>query len=125
MKRARFSEEQIISILKEAEAGAKVSEYAMPAEMLRRQGYDGPLTLISADADPPIDRPNLSKDYLAGAAQEDWIPLWPNDFYVEHRIDLVLGRRVASISRSAPYNRPVSANTRRMIRTIPPIPIPP
>ena len=67
------------------------------AEMLRRKGYDGPLTLISADADPPVDRPNLSKDFLAGEAQDDWIPLWPNDFYVEQRIELLLGRRVASI----------------------------
>jgi apoptosis-inducing factor 3 len=67
------------------------------AEMVRRQGYDGPLALISADADPPVDRPNLSKDFLAGEAQDDWIPLWPNDFYVEQRIDLVLGRRVLSI----------------------------
>ena len=67
------------------------------AEMLRRQGYDGPLTLISADTDPPVDRPNLSKDFLAGEAQDDWIPLWPNDFYVEQRIELVLGRRVVSI----------------------------
>src|SRR5687767_3671331 len=67
------------------------------AEMLRRQGYDDPLTLISADADPPVDRPNLSKDFLAGDAQDDWIPLWPNDFYVEKRVELVLGRRVASI----------------------------
>ena len=67
------------------------------AEMLRRKGYDGPLTLISADADPPVDRPNLSKDFLAGEAQDDWIPLWPNDFYAEQRIELLLGRRVASI----------------------------
>ncbi len=67
------------------------------AEMLRRKGYDGPLTMISADADPPVDRPNLSKDFLAGEAQDDWIPLWPNDFYREQRIDLLLGRRVSSI----------------------------
>lgn len=67
------------------------------AEMVRRRGYDGPVSLISADADPPVDRPNLSKDYLAGEAQDDWIPLWPNDFYVEHRIDLMLSRRVSSI----------------------------
>jgi len=74
------------------------------AEMVRRQGYDGPVTLISADADPPVDRPNLSKDYLAGDAQEDWIPLWPDDFYVKQRIDLVLSRRVSSID---PANRTV------------------
>ena len=67
------------------------------AEMLRRRGYDGPVTLISADADPPVDRPNLSKDFLAGEAQDDWIPLWPHDFYAEHRIDLLLDRRVAAI----------------------------
>jgi NADPH-dependent 2,4-dienoyl-CoA reductase/sulfur reductase-like enzyme len=67
------------------------------AEMLRRHRYDGPLTLISADADPPVDRPNLSKDFLAGEAQDDWIPLWPNEFYTEHHIELVLGRRVTSI----------------------------
>jgi NADPH-dependent 2,4-dienoyl-CoA reductase/sulfur reductase-like enzyme/nitrite reductase/ring-hydroxylating ferredoxin subunit len=74
------------------------------AEMLRREGYDGTLTMISADADPPVDRPNLSKDFLAGEAQDDWIPLWPNDFYVEQRIELVLGRRVSSID---PKNRTV------------------
>jgi NADPH-dependent 2,4-dienoyl-CoA reductase/sulfur reductase-like enzyme len=67
------------------------------AEMVRRKCYEGPVTLISADADPPVDRPNLSKDFLAGEAQDDWIPLWPNDFYVEQRIELALGRRVVSI----------------------------
>ncbi len=67
------------------------------AEMVRRRGYGGPVSLISADADPPVDRPNLSKDFLAGEAQDDWIPLWPNDFYVEQRIDLMLSRRVSSI----------------------------
>lgn len=36
------------------------------ADMLRREGYDGPLTIVSADSSPPVDRPNLSKDYLGG-----------------------------------------------------------
>ena len=67
------------------------------AEMIRREGYDGPLTMISADADPPVDRPNLSKDYLAGEAQDDWIPLWPAEFYAEKKIEMLLGRKVASI----------------------------
>jgi NADPH-dependent 2,4-dienoyl-CoA reductase/sulfur reductase-like enzyme/nitrite reductase/ring-hydroxylating ferredoxin subunit len=71
------------------------------ADMLRRYGYAGSITMISADADPPVDRPNLSKDYLAGEAQEDWIPLWPPDLYKERRVDLVLGSRVASIDTSA------------------------
>jgi apoptosis-inducing factor 3 len=67
------------------------------AEMARRRGYDGPVVLMSADADLPVDRPNLSKDFLAGEAQDDWIPLWGNDFYAEHRIDVQLKRRVSSI----------------------------
>ena len=58
------------------------------ADMLRREGYGGPVTIISADQDPPVDRPNLSKDYLAGEAQDDWIPLWPPEFYAEQRIEL-------------------------------------
>jgi NADPH-dependent 2,4-dienoyl-CoA reductase/sulfur reductase-like enzyme/nitrite reductase/ring-hydroxylating ferredoxin subunit len=67
------------------------------ADMLRRDGYAGPVTMISADPDPPVDRPNLSKDYLAGEAQDDWIPLWPGDLYAERRIDLQIGSRVESI----------------------------
>src|SRR5207302_9017779 len=57
------------------------------AEMLRREGYDGPVTMISADEFLPYDRPNLSKDYLAGTAPEEWIPLRPPDFYREQKID--------------------------------------
>jgi NADPH-dependent 2,4-dienoyl-CoA reductase/sulfur reductase-like enzyme/nitrite reductase/ring-hydroxylating ferredoxin subunit len=67
------------------------------ADMLRRRGYDGPLTMLSADDSPPSDRPNLSKDFLAGTAQEDWIPLRSSEFYSERRIDLVLNARVASL----------------------------
>jgi apoptosis-inducing factor 3 len=67
------------------------------AEMLRRTGYDGSLTMLSADDAAPSDRPNLSKDFLAGTAQDDWIPLRSPDFYTEHRIDLVLNAAVSSI----------------------------
>src|SRR6266705_4075002 len=67
------------------------------ADMLRREGYDGPLTIVSADASPPVDRPNLSKDYLAGTAQEDWIPLRPTNYYRDRRIDLLLQSRVSSL----------------------------
>ncbi len=74
---------------------------AAAAEMLRREGYDGPITMISADADPPSDRPNLSKDYLAGTAQDDWIPLRPAEFYTENRIELLLQSPVASIDLAA------------------------
>ena len=67
------------------------------AEMLRRDGYDRPVTLLSADDAPPCDRPNLSKDYLAGTAKESWIPLKSPKFYEKRAIDLRLGARVTSI----------------------------
>jgi NADPH-dependent 2,4-dienoyl-CoA reductase/sulfur reductase-like enzyme/nitrite reductase/ring-hydroxylating ferredoxin subunit len=67
------------------------------ADMLRREGYDGPLTIVSADASPPVDRPNLSKDYLAGTAQDEWIPLRPSDYYRDRGIDLLLHSRVLSL----------------------------
>jgi NADPH-dependent 2,4-dienoyl-CoA reductase/sulfur reductase-like enzyme/nitrite reductase/ring-hydroxylating ferredoxin subunit len=67
------------------------------AEMLRREGYAGSLTLLSADESVPYDRPNLSKNYLAGSAPEEWIPLRSAEFYQEHDIDLKLNVRVAAI----------------------------
>src|ERR1700756_3483831 len=67
------------------------------ADLLRREGYDGPLTIVSADDSPPVDRPNLSKDYLAGTAQEEWIPLRHSDYYRDRRIDLLLQSRVSSL----------------------------
>lgn len=71
------------------------------AEMLRRDGYDGEITMLSNDAAAPVDRPNLSKDYLAGKAPEDWVPLRPDEFYREAKIDLRLGTEVASIDGNA------------------------
>jgi NADPH-dependent 2,4-dienoyl-CoA reductase/sulfur reductase-like enzyme/nitrite reductase/ring-hydroxylating ferredoxin subunit len=67
------------------------------AEMLRREGYAGLITLVGAEDEVPYDRPNLSKDYLAGQAEEDWIPLRSRDFYAEQRIDLALGVRAERI----------------------------
>jgi NADPH-dependent 2,4-dienoyl-CoA reductase/sulfur reductase-like enzyme/nitrite reductase/ring-hydroxylating ferredoxin subunit len=67
------------------------------AEMLRRQGYDGPLTLIGSDKFLPYDRPNLSKDYLAGSAPEEWIPLRPHEFYREQKIDTLTNTTVTGI----------------------------
>jgi apoptosis-inducing factor 3 len=67
------------------------------ADMLRREGYDGPLTIVSADASPPVDRPNLSKDYLAGTANEEWIRLRPSNYYRDRRIDLLLHSKVSSL----------------------------
>src|SRR6266480_5986313 len=67
------------------------------AEMLRREGYDRPVRLIGADEFLPYDRPNLSKDYLAGTASEEWIPLRSTDFYREQKIDTFTNTSVTAI----------------------------
>jgi len=67
------------------------------AETLRREGYDGEILLFGGDESPPVDRPNLSKDYLAGTAPEEWMPLRPPAFFGEQKIALSLGARVDAI----------------------------
>jgi NADPH-dependent 2,4-dienoyl-CoA reductase/sulfur reductase-like enzyme len=67
------------------------------ADMLRRKGYDGPVTIISADDSAPYDRPNVSKDYLQEPIPDEWMNLRLPDFYREQRIDLHLNSRVSSL----------------------------
>ena len=67
------------------------------AQTLRREGHAGSITILSADSSAPYDRPNLSKDYLAGGASEEWLPLRSPDFYREHAIELRLGARGTAI----------------------------
>jgi NAD(P)H-nitrite reductase large subunit len=64
---------------------------AAAVEALRREGYRGSVTLVGDEPPGPVDRPNLSKDYLAGTAPEEWIPLRSPDFYKELDVELVLG----------------------------------
>jgi NADPH-dependent 2,4-dienoyl-CoA reductase/sulfur reductase-like enzyme/nitrite reductase/ring-hydroxylating ferredoxin subunit len=67
------------------------------AETLRREGYDGPITMFSADAALPPDRPNLSKDYLAGKAPEEWTVLRSADFYEREGIDVRLNSPISRV----------------------------
>jgi nitrite reductase/ring-hydroxylating ferredoxin subunit len=71
------------------------------AEMLRRQDFRGSIVMLSSEAAAPVDRPNLSKDYLAGNAPEDWLPLRPDSFYADAAIDLRLKTEVTSIDTKA------------------------
>jgi NADPH-dependent 2,4-dienoyl-CoA reductase/sulfur reductase-like enzyme len=67
------------------------------AERLRRDGFDGALTMLSTDRDAPYDRPNCSKDYLAGEAPAEWMPLRDPAWYGDHDIDLQLGVEAAAL----------------------------
>jgi NADPH-dependent 2,4-dienoyl-CoA reductase/sulfur reductase-like enzyme/nitrite reductase/ring-hydroxylating ferredoxin subunit len=68
---------------------------------LKRAGFTGALTIIGAEKAPPLDRPNLSKDYLAGNAAEDWLPLRPETYYAENGVELRLGATVGKIDPKA------------------------
>jgi NADPH-dependent 2,4-dienoyl-CoA reductase/sulfur reductase-like enzyme/nitrite reductase/ring-hydroxylating ferredoxin subunit len=100
-------------------------------EMLRRRDYRGSIVVLSDDTAPPVDRPNLSKDYLAGNAPEDWLPLRPDEFYPQNNIDLRLDTKVAAIDpkarqvrtaegRNFPYDRLLLATGAEPVR----LPIP-
>ena len=71
------------------------------AETLRREGYGGPIAMIDPDTSAPVDRPNLSKDYLAGEAQPEWIPLRPPEFFKDHDVELLVGREVRAVDARA------------------------
>jgi NADPH-dependent 2,4-dienoyl-CoA reductase/sulfur reductase-like enzyme/nitrite reductase/ring-hydroxylating ferredoxin subunit len=71
------------------------------AEMLRRQDFNGSIVMLSEDSAAPVDRPNLSKDYLAGSAPEDWMPLRPDSFYKQAGIDIRLKANVTAIDTKA------------------------
>jgi NAD(P)H-nitrite reductase large subunit len=87
-----------------AQAGAAVRVLeqllAAPAERLHAlRGVTGAdfIVLLGAEATPPVDRTNLSKDYLAGTAPEEWMLLRGEDYYRQHQIDFRAGSTVLEI----------------------------
>ncbi len=70
-------------------------------ETLRQEGYRGAITMIGDEPSGPVDRPNLSKDYLAGDAPEEWIPLGSDAHWEELDVELVTGEAVVRIDRHA------------------------
>jgi len=82
------------------------------AEMLRREGYRGPVTLVDGDRDAPYDRPNLSKDFLAGTAPEDWLPLHPKEFFETQRLEILSGVTAQNVDAKARTVRLSDGSTR-------------
>ena len=76
--------------------GAGAAGYAA-AQTLREEGFRGSLVMITRDDRVPYDRPNLSKDYLHGHADPEWMPLRSQEFFDEHDIKLILNREVADV----------------------------
>ncbi|MFP4600859.1 MAG: FAD-dependent oxidoreductase [Persicimonas sp.] len=74
---------------------------SMAAETLRKSGYTGRISMVTYETSPPYDRPNLSKAYLSGDAEPDWLPLRPSEFYEEHGIRLMADHRVERVDIAA------------------------
>ncbi len=70
-------------------------------DTLRREGYEGRITIVDGDRDAPVDRPNLSKDYLAGSAPEEWVSLRPPEFFRDREIEVRLGRTATALDLSS------------------------
>ncbi len=68
------------------------------AEKLRAKGYAGPITMAGDEEPGPVDRPNLSKDYLAGTAPDDWIPLRTREYYESIQVEMISSDPVVRIS---------------------------
>ncbi|HEU4597732.1 MAG TPA: FAD-dependent oxidoreductase [Pyrinomonadaceae bacterium] len=80
--------------------GAGAAGYAA-AQTLREEGFRGRILLITREDRAPYDRPNLSKDYLQGHAEPEWMPLRPAEFFQEHGIEILLRREVTRVDARA------------------------
>ncbi len=65
---------------------------------LRKQGFDGTITMIGAEPHPPYQRPPLSKAYLLGDMALERLFLRPMQYYADQNIDLRLGERITAIN---------------------------
>ena len=67
------------------------------AETLRTEGYEGRVVLVGAEAEPPYERPALSKELLAGSRSDEDLALRTPDWWAEREIELVTGARIGAI----------------------------
>jgi len=71
------------------------------AKTLRKEGFDGDVTIVSEEAHPPYQRPPLSKGYLAGKEGMDAVILQPTEWYAEQGMDLRTSTRAVSLDPTA------------------------
>ncbi|MGI4876044.1 MAG: FAD-dependent oxidoreductase, partial [Janthinobacterium lividum] len=74
---------------------------AQAAISLRQGGFTGSIALLGEEADPPYERPPLSKDYLAGTRTVDRLALRPADFWASRNVALMLGQHVVAVDATA------------------------
>lgn len=73
----------------------------MAAQTLREDGFAGRVVMITRERRLPYDRPNLSKDYLNGHAEPEWMPLRSEEFFAENDIEIMRDKEVINIDSAA------------------------
>jgi NADPH-dependent 2,4-dienoyl-CoA reductase/sulfur reductase-like enzyme/nitrite reductase/ring-hydroxylating ferredoxin subunit len=76
--------------------GGGAAGYAA-AQALREDGFHGRVLMLTREDRLPYDRPNLSKEYLQGHAEPEWMPLRPAEFFAEHGIEVLSGKEVTRV----------------------------
>jgi len=66
---------------------------------LRKQGFDGSLTLVSAENTVPYERPPLSKGFLLGTSGQ--VPVKDAVWYEQASVELILGSRATRLDLAA------------------------
>src|SRR5436190_1253138 len=83
------------------------------AETLRREGYDGGIRIVCAEARRPYDRPPLSKQVLLGSVAEEVLSYRPGAWYEQEGVDLLLG---VSATALLPRERRLALSTGARLR---------
>jgi NAD(P)H-nitrite reductase large subunit len=94
-----------------------------PAAQAAAQGYReaggaGAVTILAREADPPYERPPLTKDFLRGESGRDALPLVDRAWYAERAIDLRTGVEVTELDLSAPMARAADGEMFRFDRLL-------
>lgn len=74
---------------------------AQAAIQLRQMNFEGSVGMLGDEAEPPYERPPLSKEYLAGDKPFERILIRPHAFWEERNIELLLNRRVRKVDAQA------------------------
>ena len=76
--------------------GASLAGY-WAAETLRRDGFEGRISLIGDEPHAPYDRPPLSKKFLAGDLDDDRLPLTTAEKLADLDLEMRLGCRATGL----------------------------
>lgn len=74
---------------------------AQAAIALRTQGFAGSIAIVGREAEPPYERPPLSKEYLAQEKPFERLYLRPREYWADKQVELLLGREVTALDAAA------------------------